>query len=228
MSGNLDETTAAALGINLAEAFLLDALVDDAHRGEEERNNNRLESVDRGENIVQRVVREIGHRTDAARRVEGKRLVGTNASRNGTVGAIEVSTALELILDLDQSVLALFSPDLAKVLALLESVEPHDTPDRDCCDGVGDEDPVESFETSSRCFGSKDRRDRYDEGDSEHDPEAEPSIEISVRDDKVTEQVGSTPDDRKSDANGAGQKEGQVDTSPDTGESLRRHCGIGC
>lgn len=113
-------------------------------------------------------------------------------------------------------------PDLAKVLPLLESIEPHNAPNDDGCNRVDNEGPIESLEAHIAGLG-EDRSDRDDKGYAEHDTNAEAAIEVGVGNDKISEEVGGAPDDRQGDAKGSSEQESKVNTRPNTGKSFRRH-----
>jgi len=150
----LNEAAAATLLVNAPEAFLFLPLVDDAHRCEEQQNDDRHVAINRAENIVEGHISERGDGCDAevAGCIVGlldKRRVRAELTTNyGKVGRIEVTTALELVLDLDPRLIRQVGEDSVIVGALLEGVEPDEGADHDDKDTVDEEDPVEEDKTT--------------------------------------------------------------------------------
>jgi len=120
---DLDETPSATLGVDLAESLLLEPLVHDTHRADEQGNDDAHEPVDGCEDVVQCVITELDDRRLATIADIGDSGAESSGSRE-QIRCIGVATALERILNGNLFVLIQCCPDITEVASFLESPEP--------------------------------------------------------------------------------------------------------
>jgi len=148
--GDLDEASATTFGIDLLESLLFLPLLDNTERRDEETQNDGHETINGRESVFKSVVREGSDRSHA----ETGRDVG-QAGDKGWRGAeparlsvrrVEVSTALELVLQGDSVIGRQRRPLDVEFVALPQGEEPDDGANNDDDDGIDDEEPVEDDE----------------------------------------------------------------------------------
>jgi len=197
----LNEAAAATLLINTPEAFLFFPLVDDAHRCEEQQNDNSHVTVDRAENIVEGHIskRGDGRHAEVASRIVcllNERRVRAEFTTNfSKVGRVEIAAAFELVLDRDACLAREVRKDDMEVGTLLKSVHPDEGTDHKDEESVEDEDPVEEHKTAKNMGWLNNGSNGNYPSNEQRNGEDKTRCQIRRAQDHVQEQVRTPPHD---------------------------------
>jgi len=154
-SGGLDEASATTFGIDPLETLLFLSLLDNTDRSNEKTQDDSHEAIHGRERILKRVVREGSDGGDAEIcsdvdvKAVGEILGGAKCSANlNSIGRVEISTAVELVLKGNSIIGAQRRPLCVEFVALPQGEEPDHAADDGNEDAVDNQEPVEDHEAN--------------------------------------------------------------------------------
>jgi len=149
-SEKLHKPSSTPLCVNLLKPLFLLSLVDNANGGHKESQKDGHKSVNSRENGIQSIVGPLGYGGHTERLGLGDKIrIGAECSAHlNKIRCVEVTTALEHILDCNPSAGSLLRPAGVEVVSQPESKEPDDRTCSSQIDHSNYEQPVEEHEAT--------------------------------------------------------------------------------
>jgi len=165
-SGRLHETPSSSLSINFFESFILLPLLDDTQSRKQQAQDDSHEAIDRCEDIVECHIREIGDGCDA--KVFRNACIETinkfrtlaETSNFWRVTSVEITTALELVLQRLTNRRSRLLPQWLEIRSQLQCEEPDTTADNANCQRIDEKNIVENDQTEGDVISLDDSPNR--------------------------------------------------------------------